>query len=348
MAQVSVVLQLDASGVVSVQKAELVVEVTEVETKPKKDAPSFLESVTNFFSGGAKADQDSEGSDDGHDEHSGDAGHDSSEGEGSSGSSKDDTPTDGATGAEGSGAGTDQGDAADTAAATATVMETTEKVVTKRLRLRTSWSAPAFERLSAAQRAAALERTAKLDKQERLRIAHSEAFNGLETLLYKTAETLDNGKATTYASAAEIQDLTAAVAEAKAWFDEVADTAETHEYNEHAHQINVYLDKIRAREVEERERPEAVAYLRAAIERTRKAALNATALLKPDDDNPWHTQEEIDKVCMRAGMWAGGGERGGGAHTGHVSGRRFMEHHAKGADTRLPPFFASPARAQPP
>ena len=69
MAQVSVVLQLDASGVVSVQKAELVVEVTEVETKPKKDAPSFLESVTNFFSGGAKADQDSEGSDDGHDEH---------------------------------------------------------------------------------------------------------------------------------------------------------------------------------------------------------------------------------------------------------------------------------------
>ena len=107
--------------------------------------------------------------------------------------------------AEGASSEGASGDAAAAAEdADADPVEMVEKVVTKRVRLRTTWTAPAFARVTEGQKAEVLQRKADLDKAYKLRVEHSEAFNGLETLLYRASELLDNPKTSfTYMSSEE-------------------------------------------------------------------------------------------------------------------------------------------------
>ena len=212
------------------------------------------------------------------------------EGDGAAGDQHADPPAadkdgDGTPATEGNAAAAEAAEAADSEP-----VEMVEKVVTKRLRLRTTWKVPAVARVSAAQRSEALQRKADLDKAYQLRVEHSEAFNGLESLIYKATEFLENRKTSTvYASKDELATYVAAasafawavfrpawkpdrtprqcrlfmgggsrevrlretVAEAKAWFDEVGDGAETHEYHDRSKSASVRpnfeVDPVRPR-----------------------------------------------------------------------------------------------------
>lgn len=95
---------------------------------------------------------------------------------------------------------TEGGDAATTVEET----ETTTRIVTKRVKLQTTWVPVGFVGVTEVQKEAVRARKAEMDKIERLKIEHSEAYNGLEALIYKAKAFLDSPGAANYASAKEL------------------------------------------------------------------------------------------------------------------------------------------------
>jgi len=103
-------------------------------------------------------------------------------------------------------ASTEGGDAATTAEET----ETTTRIVTKRVKLQTTWVPVGFAGVTEAQKEAVRARKAEMDTIERLKTEHSEAYNGLEALIYKAKAFLESSGAATFASADELTRCAAA------------------------------------------------------------------------------------------------------------------------------------------
>jgi hypothetical protein len=155
--------------------------------------------------------------------------------------------------------------------------EWVEKVVTKRLRLRTTWTAGGLPPLPAAARVAARDRAAALDAAHRRRTEHSEAVNGLESLIYRAGEFAKDKQAATYTSAEERaayvlgvvggggrtacgltvcvslcvgvcggggRRLKEAVGSAQAWLAEAGDSAPTEDYRERSNPIKARASAI--------------------------------------------------------------------------------------------------------